>query len=103
MAGTAVSETLGRLELHTADDPSQWDEQLRYVDHDFYHTAAYHQFSEEQGEGKAFLAVYREGDNRRLLWPYLLRRIDGLGSGGYFDVTSVYGYPGPLGVGLRGR
>lgn len=100
MAGTAVSETLGRLELHTPES-SRWDEQLRYVDHDFYHTAAYHRFSEEQGEGKAFLAVYQEDGSRRLLWPYLLRPIDGLGRDGYFDVTSVYGYPGPLGLGCE--
>ena len=107
MAGTAVSETLGRLELHIADETSRWEEQLRYVDHDFYHTAAYHRFSEEQGEGKAFLAVYQESESRRLLWPYLLHPIDGLGHErlgheAYFDVTSVYGYPGPLGLGCDG-
>ncbi len=107
MASTAVSETLGRLELHTADEASRWEEQLRHVDHDFYHTAAYHQFSEEQGEGKAFLAVYQESESRRLLWPYLLRPIDGLDEEGlgheaYFDVTSVYGYSGPLGLGCDG-
>ena len=106
MAGTSVSEALGRLDLLTSDDTSRWDEQLRHVDHDFYHTAAYHLFSQEQGEGEAFLAVYQEGESR-LLWPYLLRPINGLGSTGlgterYFDVTSVYGYPGPLGSRCEG-
>ena len=102
MPATVASEALGRLEHYTAGQTAQWEEQLRFADHDFYHSAAFHQFSQEQGEGEAFLAVYKENDSRRLLWPYLRRPIEGLGSEGYFDVTSVYGYPGPLGLGCEG-
>ena len=102
MPATVASEALGRLEHCTADQAAQWEEQLRFVDHDFYHSSAFHLFSQEQGEGEAFLAIYKEGDRRRLLWPYLLRPIEGLGGEGYFDVTSVYGYPGPLGLGCEG-
>ena len=102
MPATVASEALGRLEHYTADQTAQWEEQLRCVDHDFYHGAAYHQFSQQQGAGEAFLAVYKESDSHRLLWPYLRRPIEGLGSEGHFDVTSVYGYPGPLGLGCEG-
>jgi hypothetical protein len=72
-----------------------WTERCR---HDFYHTAAYHRYSESYGEGAAYLAVYGDRD-RFLALPYLLRDIDiaGISSGcAGKDVTSVYGYAGPL-------
>ena len=76
----------------------EWAEWLAAVAHDFYHTAAYHRFSQACGEGEAFLAIY--GDRAKFVaWPYLLRRVAdsaGLESSRFTDVTSVYGYPGPL-------
>ena len=72
----------------------QWIDPLP---HDFYHTAAYHRFSEQSGEGEAWLAVYGSQD-QYLAWPYLLRSVPastGIGRG-LRDVTSVYGYAGPL-------
>ena len=95
-------DTPGRLELCSVSRAAMWEAYLALVDHDFYHSAAYHRFSEEQGEGQAFLAVYQEGAGRLLLWPYLLRPVEGLAIDGYFDVTSAYGYPGPLGRGCAG-
>ncbi len=79
----------------------EWDSWIARVRHDFPHTAGYHRLSEAQGEGRAFLAVYgcRE---RFLAWPYLLRKIgdcEGLEGSEFNDVTSVYGYPGPLAYG----
>jgi hypothetical protein len=87
------------VELVRGEDPA-WDDRLESVADDIYHGAGYHRFAERSGEGKALLAVIREPHRRRgLLWPYLLRPVadvpqltDAEGS----DVTSVYGYPGPL-------
>jgi len=68
------------------------------VPHDFYHRAEYHCLAEQRGEGTAWLAVY--GDARRFVaWPYLLYGLastQGLELTDRCDVTSVYGYPGPV-------
>ena len=85
-----------QLDIVSADDPAQWREALEGIGHDFYHEAAYHRFCQERGDGEGYLAVYREADSV-LLWPYLLRPIEG--AAGYRDVTSVYGYPGPVASG----
>jgi hypothetical protein len=69
---------------------AEWTEWLDRAPHDFYHSAAYHRFSQEQGEGSGFLAVYGSRD-RFVAWPYLLRE-----AGGMTDIGSVYGYPGPV-------
>ncbi len=81
-----------------ADDDLAWTGWLEPADHDFYHGAAYHRFSAASGEGEPFLAVYGSRD-RYLAWPYLLRRLDGLSD--LCDLTSVYGYPGPVAFGLQ--
>ena len=66
--------------------------------HDFYHRAEYHLLAERRGEGTACLAVY--GDSSQFVaWPYLLvplTSVPGLEFTDRFDITSVYGYPGPL-------
>jgi hypothetical protein len=76
----------------------EWGAWLRNVTHDFFHTAEHHRIWEEYGAGTAWLAVY--GCQRRFVaWPYLLRRIETCEAGIYdnlYDVTSVYGYAGPL-------
>lgn len=76
------------------DDPA-WDIWVKRAPHDFYHRSAYHAFAEQMGEGKAFLVVYGSPD-RFMAWPYLLCAIDGT----RVDANSVYGYAGPVGVGL---
>lgn len=91
------------LQLIPAADDAAWRRWLGPAPHDFYHTAAYHRFSEESGEGEAWLAVYGRRE-RFLAWPYLLRRVEapaGLDPSPWRDVTSVYGYPGPLACGCR--
>jgi len=85
------------VRLYTADDPA-WDEWLRSARSDVFHTAGYHRYARGSGLGEPFLAVI--GDRSRgLAWPYLLRPVDPGHAGAgvpVFDVTSVYGYPGPL-------
>ena len=75
-----------------------WDELLERCRHDAYHTAGFHRFAGGSGEGEPRLVVVRDGD-RGLAWPYLLRRlaVEPVFAGtDATDVTSVYGYPGPV-------
>jgi len=90
------------VELLTAGEPA-WDDHLDIAERDIYHLAGYHSYAEGSGEGEAMLIVV--GDRERgLAWPYLRRRIDtvdGLAGTDTTDVTSVYGYPGPIVWGCR--
>jgi hypothetical protein len=85
------------LLLIPASATAEWQRWLDPAPHDFYHTADYHQFSEDSGEGRALLAVYGS-PARYLAWPYLLRPIAGTP---WRDIASVYGYPGPVAHGCR--
>jgi hypothetical protein len=91
----------GRVAIHTqvlrASEPA-WEDWLAEVPRDVYHSAAYHAYSSDSGEGDAYLVVAGDRD-RWLAWPYLLRGIPDRRTGlpsGLTDVTSVYGYSGPL-------
>ena len=84
--------TLCKGEVLTAADPC-WVEALARVRHDIYHTSAYHQLGGLGREGEAFAFLYREGD-RAFVWPYLLKATEG--EPGAYDVSSVYGYAGPV-------
>jgi ribosomal protein S18 acetylase RimI-like enzyme len=68
------------------------------VPRDVYHTAGYHAYSNGYGDGDPYLVV--AGDSRcGMAWPYLLRQVsevENLAGSGATDVTSVYGYSGPL-------
>ena len=75
---------------------SSWDSWLQGAPHDVYHLRGYHIFASELGEGDPYLVVAGDRD-RGLAWPYLLRPIVGVEAN---DVTSVYGYPGPVAWGL---
>lgn len=79
-------------------DPA-WDGWLDRVPRDFHHGAAYHAFSEQQGEGRALLFVHGTPE-RFFAWPLLVNRVPGSDR---FDASSVYGYCGPLGRGLEPR
>ncbi|MGI9284010.1 MAG: GNAT family N-acetyltransferase [Pseudomonadales bacterium] len=78
-------------------DDSNWGTWLDRAPHDFYHCAAYHTFAERMGEGHAQLLVYGTAQ-QFLAWPYLLTSID---ESEQVDANSVYGYSGPIGVGLE--
>ena len=75
---------------------SNWNAWLERAPHDFYHRAAYYAFAERMGEGRAQLLVYG-AEEQFLAWPYLLTAID---DSERMDASSVYGYSGPVGVGL---
>lgn len=61
--------------------------------HDVYHLAAYHAVAESVGAGQAVLCVVGDGRSWIAL-PLLLRPIES--APGRTDVTSVYGYAGPI-------
>ena len=84
--------TLGREQVFSAIDP-RWSEALSHLRHDVYHTPAYHEVPGFGREGEACVFVHQEGD-RVFLWPYLLTPT--MGASGCHDVTSVYGYSGPV-------
>ena len=58
---------------------------------DFYHTYEYHVISKKQEE-KPILFIYKN-KNISLALPFLIRPVKGTH---FFDLTSVYGYAGPL-------
>lgn len=78
-------------------DP-QWDRWLRRAPHDFYFRADYHSFAEQMGEGQACMIVHGTAE-KFVAWPYLICAIDNIDSR-YNDASSVYGYTGPVGLGL---
>lgn len=79
-----------RAELIGVDDP-RWAGFLADSMHDFYHLPGYAAL-EARTEGGTALALYVEGGADRLLLPLVARAI----AAGGEDVTSPYGYPGPL-------
>jgi GNAT acetyltransferase-like protein len=89
--------TRERATLIDFDDP-EWDAWIETTEHDIYHTAGYHRVPLFAGEGTPQMLVYGSRD-RFVAWPYLLQAIsagaDIVGSPA-FDVTSTYGYSGPL-------
>lgn len=87
------SETLKLI----SSNSEEWDSYLSDIPHDFFHTRSCHLIHENSTD-TAWLAVVEQGD-RRIVWPYIMRPIDERGE--LFDVTSVYGYPGPLCHGLK--
>jgi len=88
--------TTDSVTLLTAEDP-EWETLVDRAGGDFYHRRGYHGLAHSRGDGRAFLVAY--GNEQRLLaWPYLLRQVPDSPS---FDVTSVYGYAGPLTYGLE--
>jgi hypothetical protein len=92
---------------------SHWNDLIELVPHDIYHTREYHmtsslgmrewstslqqQTANETGQESLLFSYQKDG--MVFLFPYVLRTLeDVLGYEGrsYFDVTSVYGYGGPL-------
>lgn len=89
------------MEILTTENKKSWDRIVQSsYNYDFYHLSSYHHIAELRGEGKAYLFVYKE-NGKFIAAPFLLRpiwKIEGLKERGkaLFDVTSVYGYPGPV-------
>jgi GNAT superfamily N-acetyltransferase len=72
----------------------EWTELLRVARHDFYHLPSYLAAVAAQEGGEPH-ALYVTDHRRTMLLPLVIRPI----SGGGFDATSPYGYPGPVGIG----
>ncbi|MEQ3528542.1 GNAT family N-acetyltransferase [Pseudoalteromonas sp. XMcav11-Q] len=71
----------------------EWDEVISWFDnHDMYHTYDYHKAHETIDGGEAVLYVFKS-DGYSFALPLLKRDVFGTG---FFDLTSVYGYPSPL-------
>ena len=74
------------------EDKLSWVNVLQSIDsYDFYHTYDYHELSKTTNE-KPILVVFKSKDILIAI-PFLLRKIFDTD---YFDLTSVYGYAGPL-------
>jgi len=87
-----------RVEIVAATDPA-WDDWLSLAAHDVHHAAGYHRDAPASGDGTPQLIVV--GDRRRgVAWPCLVRSVPVASAVGpaaeAIDVTSVYGYPGPV-------
>jgi hypothetical protein len=79
----------------TPDDP-RWLETLERVTHDVYHLPEYSQVAARHECGTP-VAFYAEHGSQQLLIPLLVRDIPrSNGAAAWKDVTSPYGYPGPL-------
>jgi hypothetical protein len=77
-----------------------WEKFLAEVPHDFYHLSSYARFSSKYDGGEAEAVLVTDGP-RYFFLPYVVRPLSSIpwlsGSERHrFDVTSSYGYPGPL-------
>jgi hypothetical protein len=78
-------------------DGKAWKNILNEIGyHDFYHTYDYHQLSKKEGE-EPILVVY-EDKKTTIAIPFLKRSIKDTP---YADLTSVYGYAGPVAIGIE--
>ena len=78
-------------------DKDEWCAAVKAAIHsDFYHTYDYHHLSRKEDESP-ILIEYKEGD-KSIALPLLIRNIPDTE---FKDATSVYGYPGPIGVHLE--
>lgn len=83
---------LNQVNVYTIANPQDWQSAIkRMTYYDFYHTYSYNAYFSSQ-ESHPLLFSYKEEDVE-IVMPFLLRRIN---KTSYYDVTSVYGYAGPL-------
>jgi hypothetical protein len=89
------------LEIETLFTKDDWNRVLECFDeYDFVHTFDFHHVSQENGEGLPIIFAVRDGNGSYVAcWPALRREIPGTS---LFDLTSVYGYAGPLLTGQEG-
>ena len=73
-------------------DKAEWNSILKQIeDYDFYHTYDCHNISKNEDETPVLLTYKKE--KAIIVLPLLLRQIPNTE---YYDLTSVYGYAGPL-------
>lgn len=90
------STTLPYAGFLTTRDP-RWQTAIRSVRHDFFHHRGYLEACAAHERCEPLL-FYLDMGSRGMLAPLLKRPLDGFGPAyrGYHDVTSPYGFPGPL-------
>lgn len=79
-------------------EKEQWQACIKKIPQaDIYFTDAYCHIYENNGEGKAQLFVYEDGE-ACICYPYLLRKIEASSTfeEPLYDITTPYGYGGPL-------
>ena len=89
----------------TTKDNEEWDKLIDSVPNaDVYYSAGYHKIYEqsyskdidESFNGKAFLFFYGDEESC-VIFPFFKRKIEvPYVSGEFFDITTVYGYSGPI-------
>ena len=89
-----------KFEVISVDAAGRWLEILEKVKNfDFYHLPAYHKIEQRRVGGIGQLLYYERND-ALIAIPILMNSLSvPLGSGSFAhvkDVTSVYGYPGPI-------
>ena len=78
------------VEIISLDQKDRWNSIVRSMNrYDFYHLAEYHRLENSGRE----LLIYFHLKKTSIVFPIILRNIAGTK---YNDVTSVYGYAGPL-------
>ena len=81
-----------RIEIIEVDNQAEWSKKLAEISFcDFYHSLSYNSYHSNIGE-KPILYCFKQ-DNYSILFPLVIREI---GLSHYKDVTSVYGYAGPI-------
>lgn len=87
----------GKYYLLDASDGERWQCLLEEMaETDVFFEPSYFSLYKDEGEAKLF--VY-EKDNETVIYPFILRKINSVpidGAGEIFDITSPYGYGGPL-------
>ena len=79
------------IDWRIIDAQDEWQRVLSAFPHrDFFHAYAFHQL--HQSQGQPVMHVAYENGEPQFAFPFLKRPIDA----NRFDLTSVYGYPGPL-------
>ncbi|MFM2207332.1 MAG: hypothetical protein RL213_1307 [Bacteroidota bacterium] len=83
----------------TTGDADEWDRCLSLLPEsvrDIHFTAAYHRMYEANGDGSGRLFCFMD-NGRVFLYPFLIRPVpEGLVPEECFDISSPYGYSGPL-------
>ncbi|MGR4067838.1 GNAT family N-acetyltransferase [Billgrantia sp. C5P2] len=84
-----------KYSFQVSTEEDGWRRALQDVgEYDCYHTWDFHELSRKNREGSPLLFTYK-GRGGVIVWPLLLRSFKANGRQ-WKDLTSTYGYPGPL-------
>lgn len=82
--------------LTIIEDKFAWNRVVsEFPEKDVYYSFEYCQWNAEKENGQARL-VYFQNDQGSLIYPFILRKIDHGAGRQFFDITTPYGYGGPL-------